>query len=149
MVDFVSRLPSSLPRDSAWLARAAEIDLVNSAESVVNGGVWAMAFTLCVAGATGVVRALRETVRPAIEEWNTIAFIQVLGLTLGGCSEGLVIRNSCGILGAVKAGRLSCQLFESSLLVFVEVQLEICPGMFSVIFIVPGFNGVGMYAGFP
>ena len=58
MVYYFNRLPSSLSGGTAWLARMAEIDFVNSSESVVNSGVGAMAFTLVVAGAAGVFQVL-------------------------------------------------------------------------------------------
>jgi hypothetical protein len=52
-----ARLPSLLCCwDSALLARTTEVDFVNSSESIFDGGVGAMAFTLVVAGFTGVLQ---------------------------------------------------------------------------------------------
>lgn len=67
MLYYFYRLPSSLGWGSALFARVPEVDLVDSTESIFNGGVGAMTFTLVVAGAGGVFHVLGKPVRPAVE----------------------------------------------------------------------------------
>ena len=62
MLYYFVRPHSSLFRDSTLLARPSENKVFNPSESVINGGVWAMAFTMVVAGAAIMIQIIGKPV---------------------------------------------------------------------------------------
>jgi hypothetical protein len=58
MLYCIKRLPSLLCWDAAWLAGSTEVDFVDAAEAVVNGGIAAMAFLRIDASRAGVFQVL-------------------------------------------------------------------------------------------
>ena len=117
--------------------------------STVALGQWP-SLTLVLAGAAGVLQVLGKAVRPAVEEGDAIAHMGVRGLTclLNGGSVGLGIRCVRGVLGSMEAGSLCSQFCKPSFFVFVEMELKVRPCVVGFIFIIPGFDGVGVDTGF-
>ena len=148
LYDF-GRLPSALCWGSALLARAPKVDLVDSTESIFNGGIGAMAVTPVLAGAAGVLQVLGKAVRPTVEKWYAVAhmFCWLTCLLCSG-SDGLDVRCMGGILRSMESSGLCGHFGEPSLLVLVEMQLEIGPGVICFVLVVPGFNGVREDASF-
>ena len=58
MLYCITRLPSLLCWDAAWLAGSTEVDFVDTAKTVVDGCVAAMAFLRIDASRAGVFQVL-------------------------------------------------------------------------------------------
>jgi len=58
MLYYFGRLPSILCGGSALLAGASKVDFVDTSESILNGGIGAMSFTLVLTSFAGVLQIL-------------------------------------------------------------------------------------------